>query len=149
GHLLSAAGDKRGHHRQHAEPFMSRHPVYLPMLCPTRPSYCVRSRGKQCKSSARGHDHPAISRPSVGASRTGASWTSHPSNSKRISRAETPRTCALEGLLTRKSNHRITPPGLRTCNIQEATARFSSGSRIEVKTVNWLTTSNDSSGQGS
>jgi hypothetical protein len=65
-----------------------------------------------------------------------------------MSRLRTPRTARLRGLSTKKSYHTITPPPASTRAISPATAARIAGSRIEVNTVLWSTTSNRPDGHG-
>lgn len=78
-----------------------------------------------------------------GASVIECNSTEHSGNSARISAALIPATFRLRGLLTLKSFQRITPPGLTMRIISTAISFLTGILRIDVKSVNWLTRSNE------
>src|ERR1017187_1744314 len=90
-----------------------------------------------------------IRRASGGASVTRRKRILQSGKSEWISLDEMPRTLLFRGLLTRKSNHKITPPGFTTRHISRAICFFTVSLRIEVKSVNCDTRSNELLAHGS
>jgi len=74
-----------------------------------------------------------------------SSLTLQPGNRDLISAASIPRTLGFQGLLNRKSYHKMMPPGLVTRTISAAIRALTEGSSMEVKRVNWETRSNEAS----
>src|SRR5579872_1709719 len=94
------------------------------------------------------HERGTTSREMGGAKVQDFKRTAQPGNSERISAALMPRTPGLRGLLTRKSNQVITPPGLTMRIISAAICDFTVGFRMELKSVKCETMSKELSAQG-
>src|SRR5262249_4159438 len=110
---------------------------------------CVRRNGIASNKLANSQLRGATSRASGGASVTETVCPLRTGNNALNSLRVTLRTWGLRALLTAKSYQTKAPPGASTRVISSATIRRRSGFRIEVKTVEAITSRNASLAKGS